>query len=484
MNITKRVEIESIRNFNDYTWHPLYLIVMQVKSDYFRNVNELYENNWINNEKYGVLMTDYDFKSWLNFLNTKIYNDYIYNDIFDKLIINQYGNLVLFKYKNYIDLSALGCTDASFFELYNGLFLECRSVVIDIKYDTIALASMKKFKNYGEESDNKTWSINNIKDKIKKSYKIEITNKMDGSYQQYRWYNNKVIGSGSQALDYKESWRLEKGFKLLGDNNKNYIQMLKDFPDYTFMFEFVSPDNPIVVKYSKEEEGLYLFNARNNHDGTEIELNLLEELAKNYNVPMVKWYKEETFENILKETDKYKSSEKEGWVINIYYKNNELDRNYSNNHHFRVKVKTDDYVLMHKALTNKISPNALIESFIYGKVDDFISKVPDAYKSMVLGMKFNIEMFLHVKESKIQFWYDEILNNLKERGKDENNRKSFMKTADRITPKKYLGYVKNKYLGKEYNLLVKGNIKSTTLGHIGYNDIIDYLEKESFNDAV
>ena len=59
-----------------------------------------------------------------------------------------------------------------------------------------------------------------------------------------------------------------------------------------------------------------------------------------------------------------------------------------------------------------------------------------------------------------------------------------MKTADRITPKKYLGYVKNKYLGKEYNLLVKGNIKSATLGHIGYNDIIDYLEKESFNDAV
>ena len=64
------------------------------------------------------------------------------------------------------------------------------------------------------------WDMSSIRNRISNSKKVEITNKLDGSNQNYRWYRGEVVGSGSQALDIKESWRLKRGYQLL---NKNYV---------------------------------------------------------------------------------------------------------------------------------------------------------------------------------------------------------------------------------------------------------------------
>ena len=153
-----------------YSWHPLFNYVMQVKHDYFKNLFELHENGLINDDYFGVAIENCVFKYWLEFLNDVVYDKdefgnstYNLDKVFKPLIINQYGDYVLFKYGSYIDLAEQGY-GIDFFELYDSLFLECRSVVIDIKNERIALASMSKFKNYGEDTD--VWSEDNIQNLI------------------------------------------------------------------------------------------------------------------------------------------------------------------------------------------------------------------------------------------------------------------------------------------------------------------------------
>ena len=102
---------------------------MKVKEDYFKNLEEMYLNGLINKYFYEEAKNINNFKYWLNFLSDVVYDvelngesSYNLSKIFKPLIINQYGNLVLFKYKNYIELNEMGYS-SDFFELYNNLYL-------------------------------------------------------------------------------------------------------------------------------------------------------------------------------------------------------------------------------------------------------------------------------------------------------------------------------------------------------------------------
>ena len=224
----------------EFLWHPLYEYVMTVKRKYIQSYTLLNNEPCPENYNFNDWL-DRVFEVWGNItpkLNEKL------SKIFDPLQITCYDHYVLFKYKGFIELSDdydLG----SFFELYNGLYRECRSCVFDVENDEIALASLAKFKNYGEDEGD--WSPKNIKSKYNFAHAVFITNKLDGSYQQYRYIaeEDRILGSGSQALDPVESWRLAAGYKLLSDGQK---ELIKDYPDYTFIFEYISPKNPIVVK--------------------------------------------------------------------------------------------------------------------------------------------------------------------------------------------------------------------------------------------
>ena len=155
-----------------FYWHPLFKYVMNVKTDYYILLKDELNDEKITYNEYEALMTDYDFKNWIEYLNNNANkNDIGYLKVFEPLLINQYGNLVLFKYRNYIDLSSMGYGESDFFSLYNGLYLECRSIVIDVKNDEIVLASMSKFKNYGE--DDGEWSQKNILNKIKEKSRLK-----------------------------------------------------------------------------------------------------------------------------------------------------------------------------------------------------------------------------------------------------------------------------------------------------------------------
>lgn len=497
-----------INNLYKYNWHPLYKYIKQIMGEYFVCINEDYRTGIIDDIELERLYASVDFISWLNYIKKFYLNhnqSYIFSSVFDPLIINQYGDLVLFKYDSYTKLADKGYSFDTFFELYNGLYRECRSVVINIRTMEIILAPQAKFKNLNESDE---WSEDKVLERIQNHSQYFITNKMDGSNQNfcYNSSDDKIYGSGSQSLDPKESWRLKKGWELF-NSNPGYERLLREFPDTTFMFEFVSPDNPIVVHYSKEQEGLYLFGARDNLTGAEMSIPVLQGYANKYNVPMVDIYYSMDFEDILEQIDNnvYTCNEKEGWVISIYDENN-LDNNKSV---FKVKMKINDYVLMHKVITSLSSPNTLIEIISDGKFDDFFSKVPKAYKEIIKNLSDEIFRYVNRMEKLVLKEYCACMDKVNQDASKwvidlpglpvvnlnpnsspgptmftssesywKLHKKVFMITAEEICTKDSIGYVRSIYLNSivyknsEYSLNVLHNGREIGKGR-SYKKIAD-----------
>lgn len=339
---------------------------------YIKEVKAFYEYN-------HKSIQDWNFKHWLEFLSEqaeKTHNANLLNllDIFEPLDITVDNEYALFHYKGFIDLSEMGYSESGFFYLYDGLYQECRSCVFDVKKEEIVLASLPKWKNYNEDAFG--WSEQNIQEKYTSAQKIWITNKMDGSYQQFRYITGSTgsglfFGSGSQAISLNESWRLREGFSLLTDSQRKMIQ---DYPDYTFIFEFISTKNAIVVHYTKKQEGMYLISARSCIDGVEMDFDTLRSIATLYDSKMVEYYDSENLDSLLSQVDNFSSDEKEGWVVRM--------RDEEGND-FRIKIKCTDYCNLHRVISKNVSPNTVIQAIANDRYDDFYSKVPSAFKDIV-----------------------------------------------------------------------------------------------------
>ena len=448
---------------SDNWWHPLMKYINAI------NLSFLKENGLEDNYH----LEGCSFKDRLNFLKenkNEEYSELI--KVFEPLIINEYDGLTLFKYESYIVLNDMGY-GSDFFDLYGGLYLHCRSIVIDTVKMYVALASFDKFKNYNEDAN--IWSEKNINNIISNSTSVEITNKLDGSYQQYSWdaNRNRIIGSGSAGLDINESWRLEEGFKML---NEDYQRAIKDYDEWTFIFEFISVKNPIVVHYKKEDEGLYLIGMRNKKYGIEFSYKGLNKIAKKYNLKITEYY-QETLGSILAQTDKYLSSEKEGWVFACWDNVDMIP--------FRFKLKTDDYVLMHKTLSKVVSPNAIIESVMVNRYDDLRAKIPDAFKDYADKIYTDLNSYVIENRNIVERYYGYIEINYDTEDFSKENKKEVMLAIEKYIPKKYQGNARALYLKGRLNFthedwfrmfVVKGK-DSKTPGHIKYGEILEFLKE-------
>ena len=235
---------------------------------------------------------------WVSLLDNKEYTGLIHY-----LELNEHGDYLLLRYGNYSDVFSgeEEVTFDSFWDLYDGFYRECRSVVIDVKNDCLVLTPFRKFRNLNEGDET---SYERVSERIKCASCVEFSNKLDGSMQTARFYNGEIVMSGSQSLDKNHSWRLEDGFRMLMDNS-GYQKMLKENADKTFIFEYISQRDAHVVKY--DMEGLFLIGIRDVTDGKESSYKEVLEYAGKYNILATEVYKDKTLDEILKELDSKKS---------------------------------------------------------------------------------------------------------------------------------------------------------------------------------
>lgn len=422
------------------TWNPVYNFVMKIKKNYLDRFETI---------DYNQHQDKTCFEFWIDQLQDE--------DALEKiklLEINQFNEFILLRYARYSNVyEETDILPNEVWDLYDGFYMECRSLVIDLRREEIVLAPFKKFRNLNECPEN---SLENITEKIRTAKTIEISNKLDGSMQSARWYCNRVIMSGSQAINPARSWRLQDGYRRLIEK-ENYVTMLKENPVYTFIFEYITLEDSHVVKYSKEQEGLYLIGMRNVATGEQLNYKQVIAMANKYDVLTTEIY-DKTFEQILQETKTVKSDKQEGFVINI------------DGH--MVKVKMDDYTQIHRMLSKVSSINLTIRCIADNTVDDLLSKIPVAYQSRVFAVMKIVKRYIEKVNCIVNSY---VLMAPK------GDRKEFMVWVEENVPKKYKSYVKNVYLGIPNNYIKSGSDKQPhylRLKDMGVDDYGSIFEEE------
>lgn len=379
-----------------------------------------------------------------------------YTDLLSCLELNQFNNFLLLRYGRYSNIydGEIENSGEDFWDRYDGFYRECRSIVIDVVNDCIVCATMKKFFNINEMEET---SLENIENRIKVAKTIEFSDKLDGSMQSARWYNGEIIMAGSQAIDPNNSWRLSDGYNMIR-SKPGYEKMLKEHQDLTFIFEYISLKDAHVVKYTKEQQGLYLIGIRDVNTGREYTYKEILEYADKYDIPTTRLF-DKTLDRLMNELDDKSSDEAEGFVINI--------------DGYRVKLKYNDYSHIHKALSKLSSINLIIRSIADDYYDDLLSKLPIAYHDNVKKVSNIVFKYIRDTENTVYRYFH---------AAPKSDKKEFMVWIDKNVPKKFRGFCRELYYGKKINVIkmckygAPKYLKLKDMGVSDYNSL--FLEDE------
>ena len=297
---------------------------------------------------------------------------------------------------------------------YNGNWdrytLACRGLILDTEGNVIA-KPFPKFFNYEEIKDDKYahcegcrrvgmincahpeecggWEMRSV---IPNEF-FEVYEKMDGSlgiifHYESEWHMaTRGSFTSEQAI---------KGKEMLDKLNKTAL-----IPGYTYLVEIIYPENRIVVDYGDEEK-LVVLGAYNNETGKEVEVD--EMVNEGWEVVMKYKTWGEDWETLKKEISK----DNEGYVIRF-------------SGGMRMKIKGDEYVRLHRILTN-FSTKDIWELLKNGEpLEPFLDRVPDEFDAWVKEVVKDIQIRFEniVKDYNTIFWsiYDDDKKVFAERAK-------------------------------------------------------------------
>lgn len=254
----------------------------------------------------------------------------------------------------------------------------CRGLVTNSEGKIIA-RPFTKFFNYEEHS------LDEIPNES-----FEVFEKMDGSLGIVFYYGGQwhMATRGSFISDQS----------IVGTRMLKELSILRNYPttglnpNWTYLFEIIYSENRIVCNY--DFEGLVLLGAYETETGKEIGFDLLKHNVGIFNdVRVVRKYNGINDFTTLKETI---GDDREGYVVR--FKNG-----------FRMKIKGEEYVRLHRILTN-ISSRDIWEYLKDEKpFDELLDKVPDEFYNWVKQTKENLLDQFEQIEKKSQKDFDEII---------------------------------------------------------------------------
>lgn len=199
---------------------------------------------------------------------------------------------------------------------------------------------------------------------VVKNYKIKfISNKEDGSIASFiKLPNGKVIGRSKMGFDNEQANGINRVYKT----NKD----IKSFVDWCLsndiiaVFEYVAPQNRIVLRYSEEE--LILLRLRDNKTGNHIDIR--DHLDKIGSIKIA------PFEDDIRDLDHLieltaTQVDKEGSIVTC---EDEFGKD------FFFKIKCPWYMERHGLLTTDIYREHIIIGYILDdKIDDILGQIPE-----------------------------------------------------------------------------------------------------------
>jgi RNA ligase len=226
--------------------------------------------------------------------------------------------------------------------LWDDVTLNCRGLVLDNEGNVIA-KPFPKFFNMEELSDTQI---------PKESF--EVFEKMDGSLGIFFHYN------GEWHMATRGSFTSEQAIKGMEIAKRESLDK-KCVPGFTYLFEIIYPENRIVVDYGTDERLVLLSIV--NPEGNEIPYEEIE---------MDGWDIVNRYDGVNDYTELKEmiSNDAEGYVIR--FRNG-----------MRMKIKGDEYVRLHRILTNFSTTDIWELLKTKGNMDEFLDRVPDEFDKWV-----------------------------------------------------------------------------------------------------
>ena len=217
----------------------------------------------------------------------------------------------------------------------NPIVQEARGIIIDIEDCNVVCWPFRKFGNYNESyADKIDWNTARVQDKIDGSIIKLWWNRMTGKWQ---FSTNGTINADTALANQMT----QETFLDVIRKADNYCEIILRLPifnkDYTFIFELVSPETQVVVKYPKPH--LYHIGTRSNISGQETDSDIGIEKPKEY--PLKSLDDCVTAAGKLNKSDdgQVHGVKKEGFVV--------VDGNWN-----RIKIKSPDYLMLHRMSSN------------------------------------------------------------------------------------------------------------------------------------
>lgn len=252
----------------------------------------------------------------------------------------------------------------------HAILRECRGLTF-MKDGRIVARKFHKFFNVNEKPETQL-------DKIDWSVPHVILEKLDGSMIT-------PFEAPPYETDSDMHWCTKLGMTEVAEKVKPFIKANPHYNDFarkcleyslTPMFEFCSMKQRIVIAYPKDR--LVLTAIRNNLTGEYYTYEQCEEFAHQYNIELVK--KRDSTNSTPSELIEYIRSleNEEGVVVS-----------FENGH--KVKIKADQYCMIHGTVSDIVSEKKVINMIVEGNIDDAIPLLPEDGQKQVedFVQKFN-----------------------------------------------------------------------------------------------
>ena len=275
-----------------------------------------------------------------------------------KQFVENNGHLVTMRETSYPGVYVLKYKKTVFFKnLWNEFLEECRGTLVDIDFNIVSRPFTKIY-NYGIESRSPI---------LPETTKITAIRKVNGFMVAVTLYNNDILVSTTGSTD---SDHVKMALELI-DHNK-YKKVCQDWPNYTFMFECVHPNDPHIIP---EESGMYLLGWRSNAWNSAIEYSQMTAglLAQYLDCRFVNCA-ETTVGELLKEV---KQVRHEGFV---FYSADGIS----------AKIKSP-YYLVKKFVARNPNTTKLLDAHVKEKIDE-------EYYPLIDFIQANIEEFTALNE--------------------------------------------------------------------------------------
>lgn len=232
---------------------------------------------------------------------------------------------------------------------------EARGIIIDLETLNVVCWPFRKFGNYNESyADKIDWNTARVQDKIDGSIIKLWWNKTEGKWQ---FSTNGTINAETALANQMTQETFLDVIKK-ADNYNEIVLRLADLSKYhTFIFELVSPETQVVVKYPVSH--LYHIGTRNNLSGREIDFDIGIEKPKEYCLKSLDDCLNAAYDLNKSDDGLIHDVKKEGFVV--------VDDNWN-----RIKIKSPDYLMLHRMSSN----SNFSKERIVGMIRDGVVSIP------------------------------------------------------------------------------------------------------------